>query len=124
MCVWKETATNVLVGFALGYKSTVIPNFALAFNIFVHFSFATMYGISIAIVLIFNTIAFGLVIEAYRPYSDIVIIVKMAEVSHYICERVCEMALKTIKKWCINVGVPPFYNIEKGKKVHYYYDDV
>ncbi|KAL2482732.1 Pyrophosphate-energized vacuolar membrane proton pump 1 [Forsythia ovata] len=41
-------ATNVIFGLALGYKSVIIPIFAIAISIFVSFTFAAMYGVAVA----------------------------------------------------------------------------
>jgi hypothetical protein len=40
-------ATNVIFGLALGYKSVIIPTFAIALNIYVGFSIAAMYVIAV-----------------------------------------------------------------------------
>ena len=40
-------AINVNFGLALGYKSVIIPIFAIAIAIYVSFSLAAMYGISV-----------------------------------------------------------------------------
>ncbi|CAI0389007.1 unnamed protein product [Linum tenue] len=50
-------ATNVIFGLALGYKSVIIPIFAIAISIFVSFSFAAMYGIAVAALGMLSTIA-------------------------------------------------------------------
>jgi inorganic pyrophosphatase len=63
-------ATNVIFGLALGYKSVIIPIFAIAVSIFVSFSFAAMYGVAVAALGMLSTIATGLAIDAYGPISD------------------------------------------------------
>ncbi|KVI11691.1 Pyrophosphate-energised proton pump [Cynara cardunculus var. scolymus] len=62
-------ATNVIFGLALGYKSCIIPIFAIAISIFVSFSFAAMYGIAVAALGMLSTIATGLAIDAYGPIN-------------------------------------------------------
>ncbi|KAL4293113.1 hypothetical protein AHAS_Ahas18G0095600 [Arachis hypogaea] len=56
--------TDVIFGLALGYKSVIIPIFAIAASIFVSFSFAAMYGIAVAALGMLSTIATGLAIDA------------------------------------------------------------
>ncbi|KGN65098.1 hypothetical protein Csa_004550 [Cucumis sativus] len=81
-------ATNVIFGLALGYKSVIIPIFAIAASIFVSFSFAAMYGIAVAALGMLSTIATGLAIDAYGPISDNAGgIAEMAGMSHRIRER-------------------------------------
>ncbi|KAL8502673.1 hypothetical protein ACS0TY_021706 [Phlomoides rotata] len=81
-------ATNVIFGLALGYKSVIIPIFAIAASIFVSFSFAAMYGIAVAALGMLSTIATGLAIDAYGPISDNAGgIAEMAGMSHSIRER-------------------------------------
>ncbi len=63
-------ATNIIYGLALGYKSSVIPVFALAIAIYVSFTIAGMYGIAVAAIGMISTIAIGLTIDAYGPVSD------------------------------------------------------
>ncbi|KVH93751.1 Pyrophosphate-energised proton pump [Cynara cardunculus var. scolymus] len=63
-------ATNVIFGLALGYKSVIIPIFAIAVSIFVSFTFAAMYGVAVAALGMLSTIATGLAIDAYGPISD------------------------------------------------------
>ena len=63
-------ATNVIFGLALGYKSVIIPIFAIAVGIYVSFTVAAMYGIAMAALGILSTIATGLSIDAYGPISD------------------------------------------------------
>ena len=81
-------ATNVIFGLALGYKSVIIPIFAIAISIFVSFTFAAMYGIAVAALGMLSTIATGLAIDAYGPISDNAGgIAEMAGMSHRIRER-------------------------------------
>eukprot|EP00898_Chlorokybus_atmophyticus_P007661 jgi/Chlat1/7897/Chrsp66S09165 len=63
-------ATNIIFGLALGYKSVIIPVFAIAAAIFTSFSFAGMYGIACAALGMLSTLATGLAIDAYGPISD------------------------------------------------------
>ncbi|CAD6337476.1 unnamed protein product [Miscanthus lutarioriparius] len=81
-------ATNVIFGLALGYKSVIIPIFAIAISIYVSFSIAAMYGIAVAALGMLSTIATGLAIDAYGPISDNAGgIAEMAGMSHRIRER-------------------------------------
>lgn len=78
-------ATNVIFGLALGYKSVIIPIFAIALSIYVSFSLAAMYGIAVAALGMLSTIATGLAIDAYGPISDNAGgIAEMAGMSHKI----------------------------------------
>jgi len=81
-------ATNVIFGLALGYKSVIIPIFAIAVGIYVSFTVAAMYGIAVAALGMLSTIATGLSIDAYGPISDNAGgIAEMAGMSHRIRER-------------------------------------
>ncbi|XP_027163901.1 pyrophosphate-energized vacuolar membrane proton pump-like [Coffea eugenioides] len=81
-------ATNVIFGLALGYKSVIIPIFAIAIAIYVSFSLAAMYGIAMSALGMLSTIATGLAIDAYGPISDNAGgIAEMAGMSHRIRER-------------------------------------
>lgn len=81
-------ATNVIFGLALGYKSVIIPVFAIAVCIFVSFSLASMYGIAVAALGMLSTIATGLAIDAYGPISDNAGgIAEMAGMPHWVRER-------------------------------------
>jgi inorganic pyrophosphatase len=81
-------ATNVIFGLALGYKSVVIPIFAIAVGIYVSFTIAAMYGIAVAALGMLSTIATGLSIDADGPISDNAGgIAEMAGMSHRIRER-------------------------------------
>jgi H+-translocating diphosphatase len=81
-------ATNVIFGLALGYKSVIIPIFAIAFSIFLSFSLAAMYGVAVAALGMLSTIATCLAIDAYGPISDNAGgIAEMAGMSRRIRER-------------------------------------
>jgi Na+/H+-translocating membrane pyrophosphatase len=81
-------ATNIIYGLALGYKSVIIPIFAIPVSIFVSFSLAAMYGVAVAALGMLSTIATGLAIDAYGPISDNAGgIAEMAGMSHRIRER-------------------------------------
>jgi inorganic pyrophosphatase len=81
-------ATNVIFGLALGYKSVIIPIFAIAVGIYVSFTIAAMYGIAVAALGMLSTIATGLSIDADGPISDNAGgIAEMAGMSHRIRER-------------------------------------
>ncbi|KAK4778442.1 hypothetical protein SAY86_005970 [Trapa natans] len=81
-------ATNVIFGLALGYKSVIVPIFAIAFAIYTSFSLAAMYGIAMAALGMLSTIATSLAIDAYGPISDNAGgIAEMAGMSYSIRER-------------------------------------
>ncbi|WMV24506.1 hypothetical protein MTR67_017891 [Solanum verrucosum] len=83
-----SAATNVIFGLALGYKSVIIPMFAIAASIYVSFSLAAMYGIAVAALGMLNTIATEIAIDASGPISDNAGgIAEMAGMSHNIRER-------------------------------------
>ncbi|KAG1365306.1 pyrophosphate-energized vacuolar membrane proton pump 1 [Cocos nucifera] len=81
-------ATNVIFGLALGYKSVIVPIFAIGVAIYVSFSLAAMYGIAMAALGMLSTISTGLAIDAYGPISDNAGgIAEMAGMSYKIRER-------------------------------------
>ena len=81
-------ATNIIFGLALGYKSVIIPVFAIAAAIYLSYSLAAMYGIAVAALGMLSTLATGLAIDAYGPISDNAGgIAEMAGMSHEIRER-------------------------------------
>ncbi len=81
-------ATNIIFGLALGYKSVIIPVFAIAAAIYLSFSLAAMYGIAVAALGMLSTLATGLAIDAYGPISDNAGgIAEMAGMSHEVRER-------------------------------------
>jgi len=69
-CEGGNASFNIILGLALGYKSVVIPIFALAFTIYTSYSLAGMYGIALAAIGILSTLTIGLTIDAYGPICD------------------------------------------------------
>lgn len=63
-------APNIILGLALGYMSNVIPILCLAATIFISFSFAGMYGISLAALGMLGCLPIALSIDGYGPISD------------------------------------------------------
>ncbi len=63
-------APNIIQGLALGYNSTIIPVLSLAVTIFVSFTLANMYGISLAALGMLSTLSIALTIDGYGPISD------------------------------------------------------
>jgi len=63
-------APNIILGLALGYMSTIIPIIALAVTIFVSFSYAGMYGISLAALGMLGCLPIALSIDGYGPIAD------------------------------------------------------
>lgn len=63
-------APNIIGGLALGFHSTVIPVAAIAMTIFISFTLANMYGISLAALGMLSTLAIALTIDGYGPISD------------------------------------------------------
>ncbi len=63
-------ATNIIGGLAVGMQSTVLPIFILAVGIVVSYSFAGLYGVSIAAAGMMATTAMQLAIDAFGPIAD------------------------------------------------------
>jgi inorganic pyrophosphatase len=63
-------ATNIIFGLALGYKSTILPVFCLAFTIYVSYSLAGMFGVACGALGILSTLPTSLTIDAYGPICD------------------------------------------------------
>jgi inorganic pyrophosphatase len=64
------TATNIIYGLSLGYKSTVVPAIILSIISIIANNFAGMYGISLATLGVLTTISTSLAIDAYGPICD------------------------------------------------------
>lgn len=63
-------ATNIIYGLALGYLSTIVPTFCLAFTIYLSFYLAGMYGIALAAIGMLSNLATSLAIDGYGPIAD------------------------------------------------------
>ena len=63
-------ATNIISGLAMGMESTMIPVIILAIGIVVSYSFAGLYGVSIAAAGMMATTAMQLAIDAFGPIAD------------------------------------------------------
>ncbi len=63
-------ATNIIGGLAVGMQSTVLPILILAAGIVISYSFAGLYGVSIAAAGMMATTAMQLAIDAFGPIAD------------------------------------------------------
>eukprot|EP00218_Dolichomastix_sp_CCMP3274_P009160 CAMPEP_0170142776 /NCGR_PEP_ID=MMETSP0033_2-20121228/8449_1 /TAXON_ID=195969 /ORGANISM="Dolichomastix tenuilepis, Strain CCMP3274" /LENGTH=760 /DNA_ID=CAMNT_0010379149 /DNA_START=11 /DNA_END=2293 /DNA_ORIENTATION=+ len=63
-------ATNIIFGLALGYKSAIIPVFALAVTIYISYGLASFYGVACAALGMLGTLSTCLAIDAYGPIAD------------------------------------------------------
>ena len=63
-------AINVIYGLAVGYLSTIIPIFLLAFTIITCVSLLGMLGVALAAIGMLSTLSVGLAIDSYGPISD------------------------------------------------------
>jgi K(+)-stimulated pyrophosphate-energized sodium pump len=63
-------ATNIIGGLAVGMESTVLPTLVLAAGIITSYSFAGLYGVSIAAAGMMATTAMQLAIDAFGPIAD------------------------------------------------------
>ncbi|MEM1262275.1 MAG: V-type H(+)-translocating pyrophosphatase [Pseudomonadota bacterium] len=64
------TATNIIFGLALGYKSAVGPYIAIGLAIYIPWILAGMYGVAIASLGMLGTLVIALTIDAYGPVAD------------------------------------------------------
>lgn len=64
------SATNIIYGLSLGYKSVIIPVFILAFIIYMSFSMLDLFGVALSAVGMLGNLATGLTIDAYGPVCD------------------------------------------------------
>ena len=64
------SATNIIFGLALGYKSAVGPYIAIGLAIYIPWMLAGMYGVAIASLGMLGTLVIALTIDVYGPISD------------------------------------------------------
>ena len=82
------TATNIIFGLALGYKSAVGPYVAIGLAIYIPWMLAGMYGVAIASLGMLGTLVIALTIDAYGPVADNAGgIAEMAGMDEHVRER-------------------------------------
>ena len=64
------SATNIIYGLALGYKSVVVPVLLLAVTVFLSLELASFFGVACAALGMLSTLATCLTIDAFGPISD------------------------------------------------------
>lgn len=63
-------ASNIILGLALGYASTIIPIACLAICIWVSFTLAGMYGVALSALGMLGCLPVALAIDGYGPIAD------------------------------------------------------
>lgn len=63
-------ASNIILGLALGYSSTILPILILASVIWLSFSFVGMYGVALAALGMLGCLPIALTMDGYGPISD------------------------------------------------------
>jgi len=82
------SATNIIFGLALGYKSAVGPYLAIGLAIYIPWMLAGMYGVAIASLGMLGTLVIALTIDAYGPVADNAGgIAEMAGMEEHVRER-------------------------------------
>ncbi|MGY6588677.1 MAG: V-type H(+)-translocating pyrophosphatase [Wenzhouxiangella sp.] len=82
------SATNIIFGLALGFKSVGWSIIAIAIAVYIPFTLAGMYGVAVAALGMLGTLVVGLAIDAYGPVSDNAGgIAEMAEMGEDIRDR-------------------------------------
>jgi H(+)-translocating pyrophosphatase len=63
-------APNIILGLALGYMSTIIPISCIAVTVYICFSSAGMYGVSLGAIGMLGCLPIALTIDGYGPIAD------------------------------------------------------
>ena len=63
-------AINIIYGLALGYLSTIIPIFLIAFTVLLSINLLGMLGVALAAIGMLSTLAVELAIDGYGPICD------------------------------------------------------
>lgn len=82
------SATNIIFGLALGFKSVGWSIISIAVAVYIPFTLAGMYGVAVAALGMLGTLVVGLAIDAYGPVSDNAGgIAEMSEMGEEVRER-------------------------------------
>jgi len=65
-----SAASNIILGLALGYSSTIIPIIFLGITIWVSFTYAGLYGVALAAIGMLGCLPIALTIDGYGPIAD------------------------------------------------------
>jgi Na+/H+-translocating membrane pyrophosphatase len=81
-------ASNVTLGLALGYFSTIVPTICIALTAYIANNYMGYYGVSLAALGMLSNLPLSLAIDGYGPISDNAGgIAEMAEMGEEVRER-------------------------------------